>query len=203
MRFFTAILPPPAVADEVAAVVRDRLTPLPGADRLRWTARDGWHVTLAYYGEVPRERLAEVRERLAAVARAAGPFALRLAGGESLGEHALGTGVAGDRAALTALAAATADAYAHTDRRYPTYRPHLTLALAPRATADGDERVALAPYVAALRALAGSPWDVAELALMRTADEPGVASGVASGDAADAAPSARRYTTAASWPLTG
>jgi 2'-5' RNA ligase len=187
MRLFAAIVPPAAVADEVDAVVRERLAALPGAGRLRWTERVGWHITVAYYGETPEPEAAELRERLAAVAGRRAPFELRLAGGESLREWALGTGVAGDREILTVLAAEAAALRPHADQ-YDTYRPHLTLARNVRVR-DGDgDRVAFATYVEALRTFTGSPWRVGELALM-------------AGGSEDSTP--HRYTTTARCPLAG
>ncbi len=188
-RYFAAILPPPAVAEELAAVVRE-LGGLPGAERLRWTARDGWHITLAYYGQISDPAaLPALRERLAEAARAREPFALRLAGGESLGEWALGAGVAGDRDALAALAAATSEAglalgLPETPERHPDYRPHLTVARNVRA----PEPVSFAPYTTALAPFTGREWLAAELVLMRSRtpdEEPG------------------SYVRAAGWPLAG
>lgn len=180
-RLFSALLPPPAVADELTAAVSSRLTGLPHADRLRWTPRTGWHITLAFYGETPDDRLPTLRARLATASRRNTPFALRLAGGEALGDWALGTGVAGDRESLTALAAAC-DAAAVTPNpdRYPTYRPHLTLARAPR---EDGAAIPLTPFAEALRPFTGTAWHVAELALMSSTDD------------------ARHYDRVACWPL--
>ena len=44
MRLFAAVLPPEDVVRELAVEVAE-LRKLPGADRLRWTARPGWHFT--------------------------------------------------------------------------------------------------------------------------------------------------------------
>ncbi|MEO3750654.1 RNA 2',3'-cyclic phosphodiesterase [Streptomyces sp. B6B3] len=190
-RYFTAILPPPAVAEELAGVVR-QLAALPDAERLRWTERDGWHITLAYYGQISDpDRLAELGDRLAATARALQPFALRLAGGESLGEWALGAGVAGDRTTLAGLAAATAEdglalGLPETAERHPSYRPHLTVARNVRS----PRPVAFAPYTAALAPFTGREWLAAELVLMRNAN-------------ADERPGAHTYVPAATWPLGG
>jgi 2'-5' RNA ligase len=165
MRLFAAILPPESAVEELDRVVRKDLHQLPGAERLRWSDRTGWHISVAYYGETPAEEVPALHEALAAVARRRTAFELRLAGGESLSEWALGTGVAGDRCELATLAAQSAALRPNPDQ-YPSYRPHLTLARnARRADADG-ERVAFAPYVAALRPFTGRAWRVGELALM-------------------------------------
>lgn len=47
MRLFVAVWPPPEVIDTVAAL------PRAAVDGVRWTARDHWHVTLRFLGEVP------------------------------------------------------------------------------------------------------------------------------------------------------
>ena len=54
MRLFAAVLPPEPVLTELGARV-DALHRLPGADTLRWTERPGWHLTLAFFGEVTDE----------------------------------------------------------------------------------------------------------------------------------------------------
>jgi 2'-5' RNA ligase len=68
MRLFAAVLPPAPVLAELAAAVA-RLRALPDADLLRWADAAGWHLTLAFYGEVAEDLLPELRARLA---RAAG-----------------------------------------------------------------------------------------------------------------------------------
>lgn len=63
MRLFAAVLPPAHPLGQLAAEV-GRLKQLPDAERLRWTGHDGWHFTLAFYGEVPADVLDELHERL-------------------------------------------------------------------------------------------------------------------------------------------
>ena len=104
MRLFTALLLPPPALAELAAEV-GRLRELPGADRLRWIRPEGWHLTLAFLGEVDDALLPELRERLARAARRHPALRLRLAGGGRFGDRVLWTGVAGDREELRRLAA--------------------------------------------------------------------------------------------------
>ena len=61
MRLFVAIAPPPAVLDELDALVE----PL-RARRLdlRWTNREAWHVTLAFLGQVDEAAAARLVPRL-------------------------------------------------------------------------------------------------------------------------------------------
>ncbi|MZE53164.1 RNA 2',3'-cyclic phosphodiesterase, partial [Streptomyces sp. SID5770] len=93
MRLFAAVLPPPERLDELGQVV-DRLHRLPGADGVRWTARAGWHLTLAFMGEVEDAALPELRARLERAASRTPPFSLRLHGGGHFGRRALWAGVA-------------------------------------------------------------------------------------------------------------
>ncbi|MPY64947.1 2'-5' RNA ligase family protein, partial [Streptomyces spongiae] len=84
MRLFAAVLPPADVVDELGHAV-GALQALPGADRLRWTGRPGWHFTLAFYGEVDEDLVPELSERLERVARRTGPFPLAVRGGGQFG----------------------------------------------------------------------------------------------------------------------
>ncbi|WP_343245084.1 2'-5' RNA ligase family protein, partial [Streptomyces sp. SID14478] len=59
MRLFAAVLPPQEAVAELGRAV-DRLAP---ADGLRWTGRPGWHLTLAFYGDVPEAGVPELAER--------------------------------------------------------------------------------------------------------------------------------------------
>ncbi|MFJ9035128.1 RNA 2',3'-cyclic phosphodiesterase [Streptomyces sp. NPDC102406] len=183
MRLFAAVLPPRAVLVELGLAV-DRL---PDGDGLRWTGRDGWHLTLAFYGDVPETAAAELGERLGRAAVGTEPFELALGGGGQFGGRTLWAGVRGGTEALRRLAerAGAAGREAGLPTEHREHRPHLTLARA-RATTD------LTPYVTALDTFTGAPWTVAELALMRS-DLP--RSGV---------PGERpRYEKVAAWELTG
>ncbi|MGY0024803.1 RNA 2',3'-cyclic phosphodiesterase [Streptomyces sp. cg35] len=159
MRLFAAVLPPDPVVAELGRAV-DRLA---GRDGLRWTGRDGWHLTLAFYGEVPGETVPELARRLARAAARTGEFGLALGGGGHFGGRALWAGVRGDVAVLRRLAerAEAAGTKAGLPGEHRRYRPHLTLARSRRAHDFG-------PYVAALDGFAGTPWTVRELALVRS-----------------------------------
>jgi 2'-5' RNA ligase len=62
MRCFVAVWPTPDVVDALEAL------PRPALDGLRWSARQQWHVTLRFFGDLGTQ---EVTEASAAVARAA------------------------------------------------------------------------------------------------------------------------------------
>ncbi|MFI8518764.1 RNA 2',3'-cyclic phosphodiesterase [Streptomyces sp. NPDC085481] len=187
MRIFAAVLPPPAQLTELARVV-DRLAHLPGADRLRWTSRPGWHFTLAFMGEVDEALLPDLHTRLARAARRTAPFPLRMHGGGHFGRAVLWTGAAGDLDEMRLLAE-RADAAARRAGipmdEHRRYQAHLTVA---RSRTDLDLR----PFAAALDRFEGTRWDVSELALVR--------SNLPGGGTPGEQP---RYETVATWPLGG
>jgi 2'-5' RNA ligase len=195
MRLFAAVLPPGPALDALAAAVDRVRAGLPDAGRLRWTDPAGWHVLLAFYGDVPEAAGPALRDRLARAAARHPPHRLCLAGGGRFGDRVLWAGVDGERAALTRLAGAAAAAGrragaagpAADDRR--PYRPHLTLA---RSRDRGRARVRLAPFADALAGFRGEPWTAAELRLLRSRlpapGRPG---------------EPPRYETLAAWPLGG
>ncbi|MDV9187759.1 RNA 2',3'-cyclic phosphodiesterase [Streptomyces sp. SR27] len=188
MRLFAAVLPPPEGLTELGHVV-DRLHRLPGADGLRWTSRPGWHLTLAFMGEVDEELLPELRVRLARAAHRTPPFPLRLHGGGHFGRRALWTGVAGDLDELRLLAE-RADAAARRSgvpmEEHRRYQAHLTLG---RARGEG---VDLHPFLDGLGGFEGIRWQAEELALVRSSLP---VSGVRGEQP--------RYETVGAWPLEG
>ncbi|CAL9296090.1 RNA 2',3'-cyclic phosphodiesterase [Streptomyces sp. SudanB25_2051] len=188
MRLFTAVLPPPAAAEELALLVA-RLRRMPGADGLRWTGRPGWHYTLAFMGEVDEALLPELAERLARAAHRTPAFPLRVHGGGRFGRRALWAGAAGGLDDMRLLAercdAAARRAGVPMDE-HRRYQAHLTIA---RGRTDHTD---LRPFVAELERFEGARWEVGELALVRS-NLP--VSGVPG--------EAPRYETIATWPLGG
>ncbi|MEU6820338.1 RNA 2',3'-cyclic phosphodiesterase [Streptomyces atriruber] len=163
MRLFAAVLPPDSATSELADAARV-LKGLPGADALRWTARDSWHFTLAFMAEVDEAAVPDLTGRLERAAHRTPPFSLALRGGGHFGERALWAGATGDVRALRLLAQ-RADAAARkagvTMEEHRHYRPHLTLA-------RGRGETGLGPYVDALAAFEGTAWTVGELTLVRS-----------------------------------
>ncbi|MGW3494713.1 RNA 2',3'-cyclic phosphodiesterase [Streptomyces sp. NPDC001020] len=163
MRLFAAVVPPSSAISELESVVRG-LEEMPGAQRLRWTGRPGWHFTLAFYGEVAEDVVPDLSERLARAARRTDPFRLALYGGGHFGGRTLWVGATGDVGVMRLLAdraeSAARKAGVEMEEHRP-YRPHLTLA---RSRHSADFR----PYVTALGAFAGAEWTVGELALVRS-----------------------------------
>jgi RNA 2',3'-cyclic 3'-phosphodiesterase len=178
MRLFVAIAPPPAVLDELDALVE----PL-RARRLdlRWTNREAWHVTLAFLGQVDEAAAARLvpgrhhQVRLAFAGAGAFPAATRA--------NVLWGGLSGDRRALARLAESVAAGASRAGAPPPDkgrrFQPHLTLARC-RMPADVTE------LVAALEDYQGQPWTADRVHLVRSrlgaTEQP-------------------RYTSLANWPL--
>lgn len=163
VRLFVAVYPSPAALGALAA----ELPPLPAPWRA--VAPEQWHLTLAFLGEVPPNRITELTSRLDRAAARTHPPAIALAG---LGAfpcarraRVLWAGVHGDRDALTRLAervnAAARGSGVPTEAR--GYRPHLTLAHArqPGGTDAGD-------LLAAMRGYTGRLEPVAEIVLVHS-----------------------------------
>jgi 2'-5' RNA ligase len=172
VRLFVAAYPPENACADLAATV-DRLAVGRAADQgvnARLAARANWHVTLAFLGEVPDERLDDVRAALvAAVARwraKQAPTQLRLGGGGRFGRGrftVLWVGLRGDVGPLAALATAVRKELKRARLPYDPkpFRPHLTLAR------PGD-RVDVRGDVAALKAYEGPPWTAEAVRLVRS-----------------------------------
>ncbi|TDE10911.1 RNA 2',3'-cyclic phosphodiesterase [Jiangella asiatica] len=161
MRLFVAAVPSP---DAVAHLDR-AVTPIRDGDhdrRLRWSDPAGWHVTLAFYGDLDQARLPDLTER---VRRAAGRYQrarVRLSGAGRFGAAVLWVGVDGDTEVLRRLARSTVAAGRRagtTHREQQRFRPHVTLARS-RQPAD------LRRYVEILADYAGPSWTVEELTLL-------------------------------------
>ncbi|KDN83760.1 RNA 2',3'-cyclic phosphodiesterase [Kitasatospora cheerisanensis] len=159
MRLFVAVNPPARAVQELAAAA-SRLRDLPGADRLRWSESAGWHLTLAFLGDVPADEVPEISRKLAGVAAEHAGFRLRLGGGGTFGDRVLWCGVAGATAALRRLAEDVRDALDVTDDH--RFHPHLTLA----RSRFGDRGMrAMADAMAGFR---GVEWEAGEIRLMRS-----------------------------------
>ena len=184
MRLFVAIAPPPAVLDELDALVG----PLRSRRQdLRWTNREAWHVTLAFLGQVDEPTVAKLLPRLERAARRHGTIALAFAGAGAFPAvsraNVLWSGLSGDRGTLARLAESVAAGANRVGTPPPDkgrrFQPHLTLARC-RMPADVTE------LVAALDGYQGKPWTADRVHLVRSrlgaTDQP-------------------RYVSLASWPL--
>ncbi|MFF5888130.1 RNA 2',3'-cyclic phosphodiesterase [Streptomyces globisporus] len=183
-RLFAAALPPDAAVAELRAALAP-LHALPGARDL---GPEGWHFTLAFYGDVPEDVRPELEARLERAARRTEPFALRVHGAGHFGGRALWAGAAGGLDTLRLLAERAEAAARRAGlpmEEHRRYTPHLTLARS-RGAAD------LRPFAAALAGFDGQRWEAAELTLVRSHLP---VSGVAG--------ERPRYTVVRAWPLGG
>jgi 2'-5' RNA ligase len=184
LRLFVAIAPPPAVLDELDALVE----PLRASrQELRWTNREAWHVTLAFLGQVDESALARLLPRLERAARRHPSISLAFSGAGAFPAagraNVLWSGLSGDRRALGRLAESVVAGASRAGTPPPDkgrrFQPHLTLARC-RMPADVTE------LVAALAGYQGQPWTADRIHLVRSrlggSGQP-------------------RYVSLASWPL--
>lgn len=194
MRVFVAVVPPEAAVAEARRGVA-ALRGLPGAERLRWTEPEGWHLTLAFLGEVEPEAVPGVEARLEFLSRTHPDHELCLRGGGTFGARALWLGVGGEVRRLRALAEDARGRLLPDPGADQPFRAHLTLARSgvPRnapagSSAPGASRApSLRPFADALAGFSGTPWRAGALHLMR--------SHLGGGPA--------RYETLGTWPLGG
>jgi len=148
MRLFAAIRPPEAVLDHLTGAL-DALD-RPRQQHNPWQPRANWHITLAFYGEVPAGLAPDIVQRLEAVARTAEPFRLRLAGAGIFNRDTCWVGVADPADVLAGLAerlrADLIQAGQHASHRF-----HLTLSRSGR-------RADLTPLMRALAVYSGPEW---------------------------------------------
>lgn len=174
-RAFVAIALPATVA-EVLQSIQDRLAPeTPG---VRWTgATSGFHLTLAFLGDVPDAELPALSRAMAMAAEPAAPLSLRL---EGLGAfpspsrpRVLWAGIGGPgRAELTPLRSAIAAAlgtlgHPPADDRF---RPHVTLG---RIRADHRRPPDWTRLLERFAPWAGPDFEVAEVGLFASRVSPG------------------------------
>jgi 2'-5' RNA ligase len=147
------------VLDEVEAIV----APLRASRSVRWTAREMWHVTTAFYGEVDPADVDDLTLRLEQAAMRTQPADVHLNNGTEFNGRVLALEVAGDVEQLRVLAdrclAAGRAIGLPLERR--RYRPHLTVART-------GSRTPLAPLVDALLGARTQGWATDELVLVRS-----------------------------------
>ena len=61
LRLFAAVEPPAAVLDALDVFVEPRRAADPN---LRWVSRVNWHLTLAFFGDVPDARLDPLQQEI-------------------------------------------------------------------------------------------------------------------------------------------
>ncbi len=179
MRLFAALWPSAPVLDHLDVALAAVRSGGAGEARhgsngsVRWSARETWHLTAAFYGELPDAALDELADELAGVARAVGPFELRLRGAGVFAHRTLWVGAGGDLDAtrrLFAGAAAAGRAVGVRDDERVRSRPHLTIGRLRAGRPDGRRARASDEHavVAALAVYESPAWLVETLTLVES-----------------------------------
>jgi 2'-5' RNA ligase len=166
VRLFVAVVPPPEALEHLAAALggaRSREAAVLGAETLRWSRPDTWHLTLAFLGEVADRLVPDLERRLHRAAARHSAADVALTGAGRFDGRVLWIGFSGEVTGLKRLAAsvqaASRRAGAGVDER--PLRPHITLARA-------RDPLDLRPAVAALAGYAGPSWTAHEIVLVRS-----------------------------------
>lgn len=151
MRLFVALRPP----EHVLAHADDALAPVRLAHPdLRWVPASRWHLTLAFYGEIPDDKVEGTVEMVERRLRDKAACSLAFRGAGVFARRALWLGVDGEVDRLRVVARAV------TFERRP-YRPHLTVA---RLRGSSDP----APAAARLHDYVGPTWRADTVHLVRS-----------------------------------
>ena len=147
MRVFAALVPSVEAMDHLERALE--LLGLPGGGRRPWTPRSNWHLTTAFYGEVPDGRVPSLTEDIATAVRDIPPFACELAGAGQFRHSASWVGARVEdgpwRALVRVLAPSELGLGGRADPR-ARHRPHLTVSRARGNSALADAVAALAVY---------------------------------------------------------
>ncbi len=170
-RLFVAIDPPGYAVDHLGSVVDGLAVSRasgPGHST-RLAARDRWHVTLAFLGDVPTRRIARAESALRAAAGAHTALPVHFAGGGTFGRGAftiLWAGLDGDLVGLRALASTIRNELRKARLPFDPkgFRPHLTLSR-PGRRVPAD---AIAADVATLTRYLGPQWTITQVYLVES-----------------------------------
>jgi 2'-5' RNA ligase len=172
MRLFAALVPPADAILHLRLALGSWTAGDGGRPLLRWTDPERWHITLAFYGDVPEGALPELESALAEGVAPVEPPDLRLRGAGSYSGRTLWVGVAGEEPGdtdglgrLLGVAATAGERLGAVPDRRERRRAHLTLARArpgPRETASS----VLTAAVRALSVYEGPLWRAESIALV-------------------------------------
>jgi len=196
VRLFAAVWPPEHVLDHLdLALASVRGAPSGLSQAVRWSARETWHLTAAFYGDLPDGAVPGLTADLAELASDIESYELALRGAGVFAHRTLWVGVAGELERQRAVGAGCVEAGeaagAVPDGRARD-RPHLTVGRVrpgsrpsrrrssrperggPGPEPERDEDVA-AGLVRALAVYEGPTWPVHELLLVSS--QPGAGRG--------------------------
>ena len=129
MRLFAAVWPTEDVLDHLDDALAS-VRAVGQSSTLRWSARGTWHLTAAFYGELPDGAVPALTDELATAVGGLAPFSLLLRGAGLFSHRTLWVGVGGavdaQRRLASACGAAGEAVGAWRDER-PRERPHLTI----------------------------------------------------------------------------
>ncbi|MGY4680812.1 RNA 2',3'-cyclic phosphodiesterase [Micromonospora aurantiaca (nom. illeg.)] len=167
MRLFAAIYPPAVVVADLTA--RMKGLRVAAASHARLADPANLHLTLTFLGEVPDDRLPDVKHALASATRTARSPRLCLAGGGCFGEGrstVLWVDVRGEVEALDALALSIRDGLREAGLPCDDkpFRAHLTIARPGDRVPEADVR----SDVHTLHDYAGPQWTAGEVLLIRS-----------------------------------
>jgi len=174
MRLFAAVYPSAEAVAELGALLGRSRTSTAGW-QVRWAPADQWHLTVAFFGEVPARALTDLSSRLARAAARAAPASLSVGGlgafprRSGVGATVLWAGLLGDLDGLRLLGRSVAAAGdrsipgAGSGRSTHRFRPHITVARC-RSPGGAD----LSAMVAATADHVGPSWRVDSLVLVRS-----------------------------------
>jgi len=180
MRLFAAVWPPAEVLDHLdLALAAVRRAPA-GSSSARWTAREAWHLTTAFYGDVPDGVVPALVEELAGSLVGVPAYRLALRGAGVFSHRTMWVGAGGDldehRRVVRACVGAGVVVGVRPDDR-PRDRPHLTVGRVrpgsgpPRrgpSRAGRDEAGAGESLMRALAVYEGPAWDVPEVLVVES-----------------------------------
>jgi len=162
MRLFAAAVPPPDVLDHLAGA----LVPLIRQDHRSVLPQENWHLTLAFYGELPNSQAELLGAEIAQVAAQHSAPVVHLSGSGWFAGSAAWIGLGGQVGQVVNLMADLETIYPGVRDAPKARRPHLTIGRRSRRTRGTDQ--ALDDLVTALSVYRGPEWKVDQVVLMQS-----------------------------------